>query len=347
MTELFAIGLGLSSYNTAGDVLETFYPTPLLGPDAAIGGAFLGGGADAADEPRDGVANVTPAHAASVAARLRDAGAENVAATAARLAEADRPLTLTLLHRDRPIAHTAEAYLKLHLLSHRLTLPNSLDLEGLFAHLPTVAWTSAGPIDATELPDRLLDARLRGERLQVDALDKFPIMANYVMPAGVRIANTARVRLGAYLGDGTTVMHEGQVNFNSGALGPNMVEGRISQGVILGAHTDLGGGASTMGTLSGGGKEVVSLGERCLVGANGGTGIPLGDRCTIEAGLYITAGTIVRLIDADGRPGERAKARELAGQSDLLFIRHSASGEIQCRTNRSAIELNETLHKHN
>jgi 2,3,4,5-tetrahydropyridine-2,6-dicarboxylate N-succinyltransferase len=192
-----------------------------------------------------------------------------------------------------------------------------------------------------------LAARLRGEHLEVQSVDKFPRMVNYVIPAGIRIADASRVRLGAYLGDGTTVMHEGQVNFNSGTRGPNMVEGRISQGVIMDAGTDLGGGASTMGTLSGGGTIRVSLGKNCLVGANAGTGIPLGDRCTIEAGLYITASTPVTVIDEHGETVKRVKARELAGGSDMLFVRNGLNGQVQCRTNRKAIALNEALHANN
>ena len=179
------------------------------------------------------------------------------------------------------------------------------------------------------------------------SVDKFPRMTNYVVPSGVRIADGSRIRLGAYLGEGTTVMHEGFLNFNAAALGPNMVEGRISQGVIVGAHSDLGGSSSTMGTLSGGGSIRITIGENCLLGANAGTGIPLGDRCTIEAGLYITAGTRVMLLDEHGAEVRRVKARELAGASDLLFIRNGLTGQVECRTNRKAIELNELLHAHN
>jgi 2,3,4,5-tetrahydropyridine-2-carboxylate N-succinyltransferase len=275
--------------------------------------------------------------------RLPDA----LAAALTPLADADRELVSVLLQADDPIASTAEAYLKLHLLSHRLTQPNTQDLSGIFAHLPTVAWTSDGPILAEDLTGALLRSRLEGRHLEVHSVDKFPRMSNYVVPNGIRIADASRVRLGAYLGEGTTVMHEGQVNFNSGTLGPNMVEGRISQGVILGADSDLGGGASTMGTLSGGGTIKVSLGKNCLVGANAGTGIPLGDRCTIEAGLYITASTPVTLIDELGTIVKVVKARELAGGSDMLFVRNGLNGQVQCRTNRKAIALNEALHANN
>ena len=178
-------------------------------------------------------------------------------------------------------------------------------------------------------------------------MDKFPKMTNYVVPSGVRIAHTARVRLGAHLGEGTTIMHEGFVNFNAGTDGPGMIEGRISAGVQVGAGSDLGGGCSTMGTLSGGGNIIISVGRECLIGANAGIGIPLGDRCTVEAGLFITAGTKVTMLDAQGLPVETTKARELAGKSDLLFRRNSTNGAVECLTNRSAVELNEELHANN
>jgi 2,3,4,5-tetrahydropyridine-2-carboxylate N-succinyltransferase len=192
-----------------------------------------------------------------------------------------------------------------------------------------------------------LSARLRGEVLEVSCVDKFPKMTNYVVPSGVRIAHTARVRLGAYLGEGTTIMHEGFVNFNAGTEGPGMIEGRISAGVMVGSGSDLGGSCSTLGTLSGGGNIVISVGEKCLIGANAGIGIPLGDRCTVEAGLFVTAGTKVTLLDSDGMAAETAKARDLAGKSDLLFRRNSSTGAVECLTNRSAVELNKELHAHN
>lgn len=341
MSDLFAFGLGMSTSNTAGETLETYFPAPLLHPSPAVAELVnaLGSAAESTQDPK-------------LASALHDAlaaEAHNPAdlAALAALADADKPLTAVRLEADAPIETTAAAYLKLHLLSHRLTRPNTLNLDGIFAHLPTIAWTNQGPLEPHALPAAIARARLTDRPLHVRSLDKFPQMVDYVVPSGVRIANAARVRLGAYVGEGTTVMHEGQINFNSGSIGPNMVEGRISQGVILGANTDLGGSASTMGTLSGGGQITISIGEHCLIGANAGTGIPLGDRCTIEAGLYITAGTRVSVMDADGEPTLQLKARELAGQSDLLFIRHSATGQIQCRTNRSAIELNDTLHAHN
>jgi 2,3,4,5-tetrahydropyridine-2-carboxylate N-succinyltransferase len=225
---------------------------------------------------------------------------------------------------DEPPADTADAYLRLYLLSHRLMRPNSMNMGGIFKVLPNVCWTSLGPVAVDEIEAVRQRALARGIHLDVRSVDKFPPMLDYVVPSGVRVADASRVRLGAHLAEGTTVMHEGFVNFNAGTLGPAMVEGRISQGVVVGAETDIGGGASIMGTLSGGGTHVISVGERCLLGANSGLGISLGDDCVIEAGLYLTAGTVVSLPD-----GRRAKARDLSGQSGLLFRRNSVSGAVE------------------
>jgi 2,3,4,5-tetrahydropyridine-2,6-dicarboxylate N-succinyltransferase len=225
---------------------------------------------------------------------------------------------------DLPPSDSADAYLRLHLLSHRLVRPNSMNLDGIFNVLPNVAWTSLGPVAVSEIGDARQRALSRGVYLEVRAVDKFPPMLDFVVPSGVRVADASRVRLGAHLAEGTTVMHEGFVNFNAGTLGPSMVEGRISQGVVVDAGSDIGGGASIQGTLSGGGKQVISIGQRCLLGANSGLGISLGDDCVIEAGLYLTAGTIVTLPD-----GQRAKARDLSGKSGLLFRRNSVSGSVE------------------
>ena len=239
-----------------------------------------------------------------------------------------------------PPADTLDVYLRLHLLSHRKIRPHQANLEGIFGLLPNVAWTSAGPC----LPERvdMLRAAQRagGRHLTVYGLDKFPRMIDYVVPSGVRIADADRVRLGAHLAPGTTVMHEGFVNYNAGTLGASMVEGRISAGVVVGDGSDVGGGASIMGTLSGGGKEVIRIGERCLIGANGGCGISLGDDCVIEAGTYITAGSKVLLPD-----GTVVKARDLSGQSGLLFIRNSVTGALEVRPRAGrTVELNAALH---
>ncbi len=241
--------------------------------------------------------------------------------------------------RDKPVdAH--DAYLRLHLLSSRKVKPHALNLDGLFGLLANVVWTNVGPF-APEGFERVR-GMLRGQGVcvQVHAIDKFPRMSDYVVPTGVRIADADRVRLGAYLGEGTTVMHEGFVNFNAGSLGKSMIEGRISAGVTIDDGTDVGGGASTMGTLSGGGSERVRLGKGCLLGANSGCGIPLGDHCTIEAGLYITAGSKVRLPD-----GRVVKARELAGHDDLLFRRNSLNGAIEVVHKKNEVVLNPELHK--
>jgi len=241
---------------------------------------------------------------------------------------------------DAPPRDAGDAYLRLHLLSHRLARPNSVNLDGIFGVLPTVCWTSAGPVDAAGAGAFLARARAAGQVVQVRLADKFPPMLDYVVPAGVRVADASRVRLGAYLGEGTVIMHEGFVNYNAGTLGACMVEGRISQGVVVGAGTDVGGGAAIMGTLSGGGKERITVGERCLLGSNSGLGISLGDDCVVEAGLYLTAGTVVTLAD-----GQRVKARELSGQPGLMFIRHSVTGRVEARPRTGAWgTLNAQLH---
>ena len=226
-----------------------------------------------------------------------------------------------------PPADSADAYLRLHLLSHRLVRPNTVNLDGIFKVLPNVCWTSLGPVAVGDIGAARQRALGRGLHLEVRSIDKFPPMLDFVVPSGVRVADAARVRLGAHLAEGTTVMHEGFVNFNAGTLGPSMVEGRISQGVVVGAGTDVGGGASIMGTLSGGGTQVISVGQRCLLGANSGLGVSLGDDCVVEAGLYLTAGTIVTLLD-----GRHAKARELSGRAGLLFRRNSVTGSVEAIT---------------
>jgi 2,3,4,5-tetrahydropyridine-2,6-dicarboxylate N-succinyltransferase len=339
---IFAFAVGISRENARGTTIDCYFPAPLKDPGVDVASAIAG-------HFSSGVSTISPADLRRFLEQV-DGAAEFAPAVAARyrlLAESDRPLLAIRLAADAAIETTAEAYLKLHLLSHRLALPNSLNLDGIFGHLPNVAWTNRGAVDPAELEQAQLTARLHGEHLEVLGVDKFPKMTNYVVPSGVRIADASRIRLGAYLGEGTTVMHEGFVNFNAGALGPNMVEGRISQGVVVGPHSDLGGSSSTMGTLSGGGAIKITIGSNCLIGANAGTGIPLGDRCTIEAGLYITAGTRVAVRDEHGATVSTVKARELAGGSDLLFIRNSTNGQIECRTNRRAIELNAALHAHN
>ena len=244
------------------------------------------------------------------------------------------------LEKDESIKDVKDAYLKLHLLSKKLVKPNSINLDGIFAALPNVAWTNHGPMDPMDV-DKL---RNNYDFLYIKSLDKFPCLTDYIVPDGVRIADAARVRLGAYLSEGTTVMHEGFVNFNAGTLGPTMIEGRVSAGVTIGANSDLGGGCSTMGTLSGGNEIKISVGEDCLLGANSGLGIPLGDRCTIEAGLYLTGGSKVQVMDKENNVVSTVKASELASKSDLLFIRNSLSGAIQCKPNKKSVVLNDQLH---
>jgi 2,3,4,5-tetrahydropyridine-2-carboxylate N-succinyltransferase len=299
MIEGGAWGAGIATFS--GDrVLEVFYPSPQLGAhdgepftelsaEAAAGFGLPGN--QRSDDRRD-------VRMAAVLTVISDLSA--------------------------PPSTTPDAYLRLHLLSHRLVKPHEVSVEGIFGALPNVAWTSIGPVDPATLVQVQLRARADGLPLQVFALDKFPRMTDYVTPTGVRVADADRVRLGAYLAEGTTVMHEGFVNFNAGTLGHSMVEGRISAGVVVGDGSDVGGGSSIMGTLSGGGSEVISIGERCLLGANAGIGISLGDDCTVEAGLYITAGTLITLPD-----GDVVKGRELSGASGLLYRRNSRTGTVE------------------
>ena len=231
------------------------------------------------------------------------------------------------MHGGRPRrapVDTADVYLRLHLLSHRVVAPRGVNLDGVFGLLPSVAWTSLGPCAVERVAALQAGSRGAGTPLQVLSVDKFPRMLDYVVPSGVRVADAARVRLGAHLAAGTTVMHEGFVNFNAGTLGASMVEGRISAGVVVGDGSDIGGGASIMGTLSGGGTEVISVGAGCLIGANAGIGISLGDGCVVEAGCYVTAGSKVTLPD-----GAVVKAAELSGAPDLLFRRNSVSGALE------------------
>jgi 2,3,4,5-tetrahydropyridine-2-carboxylate N-succinyltransferase len=336
--QAYAFGLGVGTRNSSGDWLEVFYPQPLLSPSSALT-APVGG--------RPGTTDIDEQALRSLAAAYESAGEDEHATLARRLADSGRPCVATVLEQDEAPDSVPAAYLKLHLISHRLVTPHGTRLDGLFGTLRNVAWTNRGAIDLDELPERQLDARLRGEMLEVNCIDKFPKMTDYVVPSGVRIADTARVRLGAYVGEGTTVMHEGFINFNAGTIGPGMIEGRVSAGVTIGANSDLGGGCSTMGTLSGGGNIVISVGTQCLIGANAGIGIPLGDRCTVESGLYLTAGTKVNMLDASRQAVESITARELAGMSDLLFRRNSLSGAVECLTNKSAVELNDKLHHNN
>lgn len=340
----FSLAIGVGTKNQKGEWLEVFYPKPILNPNASLVEKISAlvnyqGGNEAIE------LDSKTCHALEDLFVHLDE--QEQATIMLSLEESRQPRVITLLKTDEAPASTPEAYLKLHLLSHRLVKPHDTDLSGIFPLLPNVAWTSEGAIDLEDLPARQLKARAEGRLLCVNSVDKFPKMTDYVVPAGVRIAHTARVRLGAYVGEGTTIMHEGFINFNAGTEGKSMIEGRISAGVMVGKGSDLGGGCSTMGTLSGGGNIVISVGESSLIGANAGLGIPLGDRCIIESGLYITAGSKVQVLDDKRNLVESVKASELSGKSDLLFRRNSMTGAIECLTNKSAIELNDELHAHN
>ena len=338
---MYSFAIGIGTRNSKGDWLEVYFPQPVFRPSA-----------DFMDEvaPVLGYAggNINIDLDDAALAKLADAISDDAQSALARACiGGSKPVVATLLEGDNALTSTPEAYLKLHLLSHRYVVPNEQNLEGIYALLPNVAWTNLGAMEIEDVTLAQIEARKRGEVLEVQAIDKFPKMTNYVTPSGVRIAHSGRVRLGAYLGEGTTVMHEGFVNFNAGANGPNMIEGRVSQGVMVDSGSDLGGSASTAGTLSGGGNLVITIGKDCLISANAGTGISLGDRCTIEAGLYITPGTVVQVLDEHKSLVHEVKARELSGGSDMLFIRNSQTGVVECRSNARAISLNDALHAHN
>lgn len=333
-----AWGWGLASIDEEGNTLDVWYPQ-----------LALGSAPSPADRPSHGFAALV--HDTADARGIR------------------RIPVFTESSLDSPIVDSADAYLRLHLLSMRLAAPNSLNLDGIFAALNNVVWTSYGPFAVENFAVRKLAvmAEIAGggsvagasagfsaapspsADINVLSVDKFPRMVDYVLPTGVRIGNADRIRLGAHLAEGTTVMHEGFVNFNAGTLGTSMVEGRISQGVIVGDGSDIGGGASIMGTLSGGGKLRNSIGEHSLLGANAGIGISLGNNCVVEAGLYVTAGTKVTLYDrekvAAGIPLDVVKGSELSGKDNVMFIRNSVTGAIEARTRKHGIDLNAALHK--
>lgn len=328
-----ARGVGLATLSSRGGatkVLDTWFPILAVGEEA-----------DPADAVRAaagaGATSGTTVVGADALRAAADAGASPSAlliALADALDRAEDPelpvrrvaVVTALVDLDAPPVDAHDVYLRLHLLSSRRVAPHGVNLDGQFGLLANVVWTDRGPVDPDGFEEVRLALAARGERIDVVGLDKFPRMTDYVVPSGVRIANTDRVRLGAHLAEGTTVMHEGYVNFNAGTLGPSMVEGRLSAGVVVGPDSDVGGGASIMGTLSGGGKEVISIGSGCLLGANSGIGISLGDGCVVEAGLYVTAGTRVTLPT-----GEVVKAGTISGESGLLFIRNSETGAVEAR----------------
>lgn len=302
-----AWGWGLATVHESGQVLDTWFPSPALGTPPE---------GDA--EP----AALTAAQAVDEARQVRTVVVKSV------------------IDLDAPAADASDAYLRLHLMSARLAQPRSLNLDGIFGVLANVVWTNFGPCAVDGFEATRLRLRGRGH-VTVYSVDKFPRMVDYVLPSGVRVGDADRVRLGAHLAEGTTVMHEGFVNFNAGTLGHSMVEGRVSQGVLVGDGSDVGGGASIMGTLSGGGTQQVTVGKGCLLGAESGLGISLGDNCVVEAGLYLTAGTKVTLPD-----GQVVKALELSGQSDVLYLRDSTTGTVVAKPRDGrTIALNDALHK--
>ncbi|MDA1370474.1 MAG: tetrahydrodipicolinate N-succinyltransferase N-terminal domain-containing protein [Proteobacteria bacterium] len=342
---IHSFGLGLATTNSQGEIIEVFYPDPRINPSPELAAQLTEICQLSATENL--VIELDRDKLKSLADALSNIGETALAAALTELGNSQVSVIVCVLYTDTAPASIAEAFLKLHLLSHRLAQPHSLNLDGIFGVLRNLAWTSQGAIDLNDLPARQLQARVSGEVLDVISVDKFPKMTSYVVPKGVRIADTARVRLGAYIGEGTTVMHEGFVNFNAGTLGTAMIEGRISAGVVVGENSDLGGGCSTMGTLSGGGTEIISVGKNCLIGANAGIGFPLADGCVIEAGLYVTAGTKLNLLDSAGKIVRSVKAKDISQMQNMLFRRNSLSGTVECIPLKSSISLNEELHSHN
>jgi 2,3,4,5-tetrahydropyridine-2-carboxylate N-succinyltransferase len=333
----FAVGIAtISEVGEADKVLDTYFPFVNLDENHGFAALVLdAAGATSVSGTTVLSREVLERVAAQLSVVLADGGDHpNARLIAPLLTVLDAPAPLAPTRRvpvitviadlDEPLRDAHDAYLRLHLISTRKIRPHGCSLDGLFGVLNNVVWTDAGPFDPDGFEEVRAGLRAAGTPLTVLSIDKFPQMADYVIPAGVRVTVPSRVRLGAYLGDGTTVMHEGFVNFNAGTEGPAMVEGRISAGVFVGANSDIGGGASIMGTLSGGGKEVVSIGSGCLLGANSGLGISLGDNCVVEAGLYVTAGTVVTLPG-----GSTCKAGQLSGRSDMLFRRNSTTGTVE------------------
>ncbi len=326
-----AHGIGLATLTPDGRVLDTWFPAPSLAT------------ADELERVARGLGATAPGtHRLDPQAASEHLGVDVSAACGADPGRSvERAAVATFVERlDDPPVDAHDAYLRLHLLSHRLVQPHGANLDGVFGLLSNVVWTSVGPCAAEDFEHTRLVLQASGVAIQVFGIDKFPRMTDYVVPTGVRIADADRVRLGAHVASGTTVMHEGFVNFNAGTLGASMVEGRISAGVVVDEGSDVGGGASIMGTLSGGGKETIRVGKRCLIGANAGIGISLGDDCVVEAGLYVTAGTRVTLPD-----GVVTKAVELSGADGLLFRRNSTTGTVEVLARAGgSVELNTALH---
>ena len=343
-TEIYSFALGLASKDSKGGIIEVYYPDPRLNPSSEIARVVL---ASERYTTGNGFWELSKEDLDSLQSKFFASDEKSLAEICKKIRLSDKVKLLTVIRENNAPSSIPEAFLQLHLLSHRLAKPNELNLDGIFSILRNIAWTNKGAITVEDLPKKQLEARIKGEVLEVYSIDKFPKMTNYIVPDGVRVADAARIRLGAHIGEGTTVMHEGFVNFNAGTEGTAMVEGRVSAGVVIGENTDLGGSCSTMGTLSGGGTEIISVGKNCLIGANAGIGIPLADGCIVEAGLYVTAGTKVNLIDGDGKLIKTVKAKEISSIKDLLFRRNSLSGAVECIPTKSTISLNDALHSHN
>ena len=328
---MYACGLGISSKNQKGEILDVFFPFIITEEEKVV-------------KICEHYKKKESFQTSSIQETFLKNFFPKIPLEIPKVSN-NKELILVVLLKNNPIQTVCEGYLKLHLLSKRIYRPLALNLDNLFSVLPNVVWTNEGAIDLNEIEKKQYEKKRQGDSpLLVKNIDKMPAMCDYVIPSKVRIADASRVRLGAYLGEGTTIMHEGFVNFNAGTEGPNMIEGRISAGVFVEKGTDLGGGCSIMGTLSGGGKTIIKVGKNCLIGANAGIGISLGDNCTVEAGLYLTAGAKIKLLDQQKAEITQTKAINLSGKNDLLFRRNSLTGAIECLANSNQVELNKILH---
>ncbi|CEL12279.1 2,3,4,5-tetrahydropyridine-2,6-dicarboxylate N-succinyltransferase [Candidatus Portiera aleyrodidarum] len=343
---IFSFGLGIATKNYKNEILEVYYPFTIIYPYPFFIKNLL-------NKLKFNIKIISNSFNLYLSNKdllilyleLINIGELNKAKKIKNFIKTKKKLIYTFILYDKKPLNIPDIYLKLHLMSYRLCKPNTINLFGMFNIMKTIAWTNIGPIDIEDLKKKQIKYNLKN--ITIFSIDKFPKLTDYIIPKTVRIADTSRIRLGAYLGKGTTVMQEGFCNFNAGTKGPGMIEGRISSGVFINKNSDLGGGSSTLGTLSGGGKILISIGKNCLIGANAGCGIPLGNNCIIEAGLYITSTSKISVLNLNNNLIKIVKAKKLSYKNKLLFMRNSITGKIECRINKKKVKLNKNLHKKN
>ncbi|CEI58565.1 DapH/DapD/GlmU-related protein [Candidatus Portiera aleyrodidarum] len=343
---IFSFGLGIATKNYKNEILEVYYPFTIIYPYPFFIKNLL-------NKLKFNIKIISNSFNLYLSNKdllilyleLINIGELNKAKKIKNFIKTKKKLIYTFILYDKKPLNIPDIYLKLHLMSYRLCKPNTINLFGMFNIMKTIAWSNIGPIDIEDLKKKQIKYNLKN--ITIFSIDKFPKLTDYIIPMTVRIADTSRIRLGAYLGKGTTVMHEGFCNFNAGTKGPGMIEGRISSGVFINKNSDLGGGSSTLGTLSGGGKILISIGKNCLIGANAGCGIPLGNNCIIEAGLYITSTSKISVLNLNNNLIKIVKAKKLSYKNKLLFMRNSITGKIECRINKKKVKLNKNLHKKN